>query len=63
MQSNQGPSPAGRPDPLLEARFEEEVLRLPPDARAQVLAWLRHWRRRPGRIFWEVTATGEWRRV
>jgi len=43
--------------------FEQEVRRVPAGARAELLAWLRGWRRRPERIFWEITPTGERRQL
>jgi hypothetical protein len=54
-----------RPPPEfeLEVAFEQEVRRMPAGTRAEVLAWLRGWRRRPDRVFWEITPTGERRRI
>ena len=42
----------------LERQLIEDVRRAPIPVRAQALAWLRRWRRRPERIFWEVQPTG-----
>jgi hypothetical protein len=71
MQRRRGatraPPPSGLsfegPEYGLELAFEREVRRASPAARRELLGWLRHWRRRPGRIFWQVTARGEWRRL
>ena len=52
-----------RPEFSLEVAFEQEVRRVPAGARAELLAWLRGWRRRPERIFWEITPTGERRQL
>lgn len=54
---------AKQPDYRWEVEFAREVRQLPPAARRDLLAWLRRWRRRPERIFWEVTPTGERRRL
>ena len=42
----------------LELRLIDEARRTPVLRRAEALAWLRRWRRRPGRVFWEVKPTG-----
>ena len=52
-----------QPEYHWEAAFAREVRSLPAGARRDLLAWLRRWRRRPERVFWEVTPTGEWRRL
>jgi hypothetical protein len=51
------------PEYCWEVAFEREVRRVPVDARAGLLGWLRRWRRRPGRVFWVVDSTGRWRRL
>ena len=51
------------PDSGLEVAFEAEVRRSPVEARAELLTWLRTWRRRPDRVFWVVGELGDWRRV
>jgi hypothetical protein len=43
--------------------FERQVRRMPVRAQADLLAWLRNWRRSPERVFWEVDDSGEWRRL
>jgi hypothetical protein len=43
--------------------FELEVRRMPLARRRELLTWLRRWQRRPERVFWELTPTGEWRRL
>lgn len=55
---------AGRPRRLdfgLELAFELEVRQSPIPVRAESLAWLRAWRRRPGRVFWVMDGLGGWR--
>ncbi len=47
----------------LEMTFERQVRHMPARAQADLLAWLRNWRRSPERVFWEMDATGEWRRL
>ena len=42
----------------LELRLIDDALHTPVAARAEALAWLRRWRRRPDRVFWEVQPTG-----
>ena len=42
----------------LELRLIDEARRTPVSRRAEALAWLRRWRRRPERVFWEVQPTG-----
>ena len=42
----------------LELRLIDEARRTPVSRRAEALAWLRRWRRKPGRVFWEVQPTG-----
>ena len=46
-----------------EMAFEEQVRNLPPEARPDLLAWLRRWRRHPGRVFWVMDGLGSWWRV
>jgi hypothetical protein len=48
------------PDDVKEVAFVDAVRRLPAVQRAGVLAWLRRWRRRPGRVFWVMDAAGRW---
>lgn len=47
----------------LELRLIEDVRRAPVPVRVQALAWIRRWRRRPERVFWEVQPTGGQRLV
>ena len=42
----------------LELRLVEHARHTPVKARAEALAWLRRWRRKPRRVFWEVRPTG-----
>ena len=42
----------------MELRFIDQARHTPLRGRAEALAWLRRWRRRPERVFWEVQATG-----
>ncbi len=42
----------------LELRLVDHARHTPVRTRAEALAWLRRWRRRPGRVFWEVQPTG-----
>jgi hypothetical protein len=51
------------PEFELEVAFEQQVRRMPTGTQAELLAWLRGWRRRPDRVFWEITPTGERRRI
>ena len=50
-------------DYYLEMTFERQVRRMPVKAQADLLAWLRHWRRSPERVFWEMDPTGGWRQL
>jgi hypothetical protein len=54
---------ARQPDYHLEMAFELEVRRMPLARRRELLTWMRRWQRRPERVFWELTPTGEWRRL
>jgi hypothetical protein len=40
--------------------FEAEARQVSGGKRAGLLAWLRDWRRRPGRIFWVMDEVGYW---
>ena len=42
----------------LELRLIEDARHTPIRTRAEALAWLRRWRRRPDRVFWEIEPTG-----
>jgi hypothetical protein len=42
----------------LELRLIDDARHTPVRTRAEALAWLRRWRRRPKRVFWEVQPTG-----
>ena len=42
----------------MELRLIDEARHTPLRGRAEALAWLRRWRRRPERVFWEVQPTG-----
>lgn len=46
-----------------EMAFAAEVRQLPAHDRADLLAWLRRWRRRPRRIFWVMDGVGCWHRL
>jgi hypothetical protein len=47
-----------------ELGLEKELRRAPVPDRMGLFAWLRCWRLRPGRVFWEFDpARGEWRRL
>ncbi len=46
-----------------EMAFEAEVWQLPAKSQADLLVWIRRWRRRPGRIFWVMDPTGHWYRL
>ncbi|MGQ9599770.1 MAG: hypothetical protein ACUVWZ_10165 [Anaerolineae bacterium] len=52
-----------RPEPIGEEMWREMVRRLPIEVRWELLVWLRRFRRRPERVFWEITPSGEWRRL
>jgi hypothetical protein len=56
-------APGAAHQAALELAFEQEVRRLPASARAELLAWLQHWRHRPERVFWLVDGTGTWHRI
>jgi hypothetical protein len=42
----------------LELRLIDDARHTPVRTRAEALAWLRRWRRRPDRVFWEIEPTG-----
>ena len=42
----------------MELRLIDDARHTPVRTRAEALAWLRRWRRRPERVFWEVQPTG-----
>ena len=42
----------------LELRLIDDARNTPIGTRAEALAWLRRWRRRPDRVFWEIEPTG-----
>jgi hypothetical protein len=42
----------------MELRLIDDAVHTPVHRRAEALAWLRRWRRRPDRVFWEVQPTG-----
>jgi len=42
----------------MELRLIDDLRHTPVRTRAEALAWLRRWRRRPDRVFWEVQPTG-----
>ena len=50
-------------DHYLEMTFERQVRRMPTKEQADLLDWLRHWRRSPERVFWQMDPTGGWRRL
>jgi len=45
-------------DLAMELRLIDDALHSPIRTRAEALAWLHRWRRRPDRVFWEVQPTG-----
>lgn len=45
-------------DLAMELRLIEDAARTPLGRRAEALAWIRRWKRRPERTFWEVVPTG-----
>jgi len=45
-------------DLAMELRLINDAAHTPLAARAEALAWLRRWKRRPERTFWEVQPTG-----
>lgn len=47
----------------LELAIIDDARHTPDGSRRKALAWLRRWRRRPERVFWEVQPTGGQRRV
>jgi hypothetical protein len=55
-----GPIRSRLPEDTEEAPFLDQVYRLPAAHRTILLAWLRRWRRRPGRVFWVMDAAGRW---
>ena len=42
----------------MELRLIDDALHTPVRTRAEALNWLRRWRRRPDRGFWEIEPTG-----
>jgi hypothetical protein len=42
----------------MELRLIDDARHTPIGMRAEALAWLRRWRRRPDRVFWEIEPTG-----
>ncbi len=42
----------------MELRVIDHARHSPVRTRAAALAWLRRWRHRPDRVFWEVQPTG-----
>jgi enoyl-CoA hydratase/carnithine racemase len=42
----------------LELRLIDDARHTPDHLQREALAWLRRWRRRPDRVFWEVQPTG-----
>jgi hypothetical protein len=45
-------------DLVMELRVIDDAVHTPIGMRAQALAWLCRWRRRPDRVFWEIQPTG-----
>lgn len=45
-------------DLAMELRLIDDAVHTPVGTRAEALAWLRRWRRRPDRVFWEIEPTG-----
>ena len=43
-----------------EMAFEAQVRQVADRDRADLLIWLRDWRRRPRRIFWVMDEVGHW---
>ena len=52
--------PQNRARPDLELAFRRGLRLLPPDVHPGLRLWLRRLRRRGGRDFWKVDASGEW---
>lgn len=50
-------------DLVMEVCLIDDAVHTPLGTRAQALAWLRRWRRKPGRVFWRVLPTGGLRMV
>ncbi len=42
----------------MELRVIDDARHTPEATQAQALVWLRRWRHRPDRVFWEVQPTG-----
>ena len=42
----------------MELRLIDDARHTPLGIRTEALAWLRRWRRRPDRVFWEIEPTG-----
>ncbi len=42
----------------MKRRLVDDARHTAVTTRAEALAWLRRWRRKPGRVFWEVQPTG-----
>ena len=42
----------------MELRLIDDARNTPVRTRTEALAWLRRWRRRPDRVFWEIEPTG-----
>jgi hypothetical protein len=42
----------------MELRVIDDAVHTPLGTRAEALAWMRRWRRRPDRVFWEIEPTG-----
>ena len=51
------------PDFGWEVDLEMALRESPAECNAQLLSWLKGWRRRPGRVFWLVEADGRRRRL
>jgi hypothetical protein len=45
-------------DLTMELRVIDDAVHTPLGLRAEALVWLRRWRGRPARVFWEVQPTG-----
>ncbi len=50
--------PRPRREVAMEVRIIDDARHTPVRLRAEAVAWMRRWRRRPGRVFWEVELTG-----
>jgi hypothetical protein len=60
---NQGPPKRRLPECGWGVDLETALRQSPPGCNAELLSWLRRWRRRPERVFWLVEGDGQCRRL